>query len=75
MRAIMRSREETNERALAMYKQIYGERHPRVADILINLGAIQLDTGHYRERNNMTARLWTSCKPGTAKIIPRRRPI
>jgi serine/threonine protein kinase/tetratricopeptide (TPR) repeat protein len=39
--------EEINERALAMYKQIYGERHPRVAEILINLGAIQLDTGHY----------------------------
>jgi eukaryotic-like serine/threonine-protein kinase len=41
--------EEINERALAMYKQIYGERHPRVAEILINLGAIQLDTGHYAE--------------------------
>jgi serine/threonine protein kinase/tetratricopeptide (TPR) repeat protein len=39
--------EEINERALAMYKQIYGERHPRIAEILINLGAIQLDTGHY----------------------------
>jgi serine/threonine protein kinase/tetratricopeptide (TPR) repeat protein len=39
--------EQINERALAMYKQIYGERHPRVAEILINLGAIQLDTGHY----------------------------
>jgi serine/threonine-protein kinase len=39
--------EEINERALAMYKQIYGERHPRVAAILINLGAIQLDTGYY----------------------------
>src|ERR1700723_1171171 len=39
--------EEINQRALAMYKRIYGERHPRVAEILINLGAIQLDTGHY----------------------------
>ena len=39
--------EEINQRALLMYKQIYGERHPRVAEILINLGAIQLDTGHY----------------------------
>ncbi len=38
---------EINERALAMYKQIYGDHHPRVAEILINLGAIQLDTGHY----------------------------
>src|SRR5580692_6318291 len=41
--------EEINERALAMYKQIYGERHPRIAEILINLGAIQLDLGHYPE--------------------------
>ena len=30
-----------NLRALVMYKQIYGDRHPRVADVLINLGAIQ----------------------------------
>ena len=41
--------EAINQRALAMYKQIYGERHPRVADILINLGAIRLDLGHYAE--------------------------
>jgi serine/threonine protein kinase/tetratricopeptide (TPR) repeat protein len=36
-----------NLRALVMYKQIYGDRHPRVADILINLGAIESDAGHY----------------------------
>src|SRR5271167_4119495 len=41
--------EEINERALEMYKQIYGERHPRVADVLVNLGAIRLDRGHYPE--------------------------
>ena len=36
-----------NLRALVMYKQIYGDRHPRVADIVINLGAIEYDSGHY----------------------------
>jgi eukaryotic-like serine/threonine-protein kinase len=38
-----------NQRVLAMYKYIYGLRHPRVADIYINLGAIRLDLGHYPE--------------------------
>ncbi len=38
-----------NQRVLAMYKYIYGPRHPRVADIYINLGAIRLDLGHYPE--------------------------
>ncbi len=36
-----------NLRALVMYKQIYGDKHPRVADILINLGAIESDAGRY----------------------------
>ena len=38
-----------NQRVLGMYQQIYGERHPRVADVLINLGAIRFDLGHYAE--------------------------
>jgi serine/threonine-protein kinase len=38
-----------NRRVLSMYKQLYGERHPLVADILINLGASQLDRGNYPE--------------------------
>ncbi|MGO8788308.1 MAG: tetratricopeptide repeat protein [Terriglobia bacterium] len=38
-----------NERLLAIYRQTYGERHPLVADILINLGAVQHDLGHYQE--------------------------
>jgi serine/threonine protein kinase len=41
--------QELNERLLPMYKQIYGDRHPRVADILVNLGAIKYDLGHYSE--------------------------
>lgn len=41
--------EKLNQRVLAMSRQIYGERHPRVAEALINLGAIQQDLGHYPE--------------------------
>lgn len=38
-----------NEQALAMQRQLYGDRHPLVADTLINLGAIQFQEGHYAE--------------------------
>ena len=34
--------EALNERVLGMNRQLYGDRHPLVADTLINLGAIQL---------------------------------
>ncbi|MEO8451545.1 MAG: serine/threonine-protein kinase, partial [Gemmatimonadota bacterium] len=36
-----------NQQALTIYRQLYGERHPLVAAILINLGASQFDRGHY----------------------------
>ena len=32
-----------------MDRQIYGERHPHVADDLINPGAIQVEHGNYNE--------------------------
>ncbi len=45
-----------NRKVLAMNRKIYGERHPHVADILVNLGAIQLEftnlsaaEKHYRD--------------------------
>jgi len=38
-----------NLRVVAMDRQLYGERHPNVADDLINLGAIQSEWGHYTE--------------------------
>ena len=38
-----------NRRVLVMQRQLYGERHPLVADTLINLGAIQFQRGHYSE--------------------------
>lgn len=41
--------ESLNQQALAMDRQLYGDRHPHVADDLINLGAIQYDLGHYAE--------------------------
>ncbi|MBZ5552782.1 MAG: serine/threonine-protein kinase [Acidobacteriia bacterium] len=41
--------ESLNRRVMAMDRQLYGERHPHVADDLINLGAIQFDLGHYKE--------------------------
>jgi serine/threonine-protein kinase len=36
-----------NRRVLTMDRQLYGERHPHVADDLINLGAVQLEWGHF----------------------------
>ena len=44
-----RESEELNNRVLGMYRQLYGDRHPRVAEALVNLGAIQQDLGHYPE--------------------------
>jgi len=41
--------DELNERVLAGARRIYGERHPRVADVLINLGASLGDRGRYAE--------------------------
>ncbi len=41
--------EPLNQQALALYKQVYGDRHPLVSDCLINLGAIQYERGKYPE--------------------------
>jgi serine/threonine-protein kinase len=41
--------ETLNQQLLPMYRQIYGERHPRVADVLVNLAAIRHDRGRYSE--------------------------
>jgi serine/threonine-protein kinase len=38
-----------NRRVHSMYRQLYGERHPLVAEILMNLGATQFDRGSYVE--------------------------
>ena len=39
--------ETQNQQALALYKQVYGDKHPLVSDCLINLGAIQYERGRY----------------------------
>jgi serine/threonine-protein kinase len=41
--------ERLNQRVLAMHRQLYGERHPLVAEDLVNLGAIQYEHGHYSD--------------------------
>jgi eukaryotic-like serine/threonine-protein kinase len=41
--------EEFNRRALEIERRIHGDRHPFVADTLINLGAIEFERTRYRE--------------------------
>jgi tetratricopeptide (TPR) repeat protein len=43
------SSDELNRRVLAMDRRLFGERHPHVADDLINLGAVQLEWGKWPE--------------------------
>ncbi len=38
-----------NRRVLAMHQQIYGGRHPAIADDYLNLASIQNNLGHYPE--------------------------
>lgn len=45
--------ESLNKRVLEMHRQLYGERHPLVADTLINLGAIKYDLGYYAEADRL----------------------
>jgi serine/threonine-protein kinase len=39
--------ETLNQQALALYTQVYGDRHPLVSDCLVNLGAIQYERAKY----------------------------
>jgi serine/threonine-protein kinase len=39
--------ETLNTRVLGMRRSVYGERHPLVAEVLVNLGAVQQDLGNY----------------------------
>ncbi len=44
--------ESLNRQVLDIDRRIHGERHPNVADDLINLGAIQSNKGNYAEATN-----------------------
>jgi serine/threonine protein kinase/tetratricopeptide (TPR) repeat protein len=41
--------EALNQRVLSMHRELYGERHPLVADTLLNLSSIEFQRGHYTE--------------------------
>jgi serine/threonine protein kinase len=41
--------ETLNQRLLALHRELYGERHPLVADTLLNLASIEYQRGQYRE--------------------------
>ncbi len=45
--------ESLNRRALALHRQLYGDRHPSIADDLINLGAIQYELGRYSDAERL----------------------
>jgi len=68
--------ESLNQRVLAMDRQLYGERHPHLADDLINLGAIQFEQGHYsdaerfdRQALDITRSFYGNDHPETASQI------
>ena len=42
-----------NRRVLSIYRRLYGDRHPSVANILVNLGASQYDRGNYKEAERL----------------------
>jgi serine/threonine-protein kinase len=41
-----------NRRVLEMYRRFYGPGHPKVASVLVNLGASQHERGHYKDAEN-----------------------
>ncbi|HEV8215835.1 MAG TPA: serine/threonine-protein kinase [Gemmatimonadaceae bacterium] len=42
-----------NRRVLPVYRQLYGDRHPRVADALLNLAATAFDRGDYADAERL----------------------
>ena len=42
-----------NRIVLALDRQVYGEQHPRIADDLINVGAIEFDRGRHAEAERL----------------------
>jgi serine/threonine-protein kinase len=65
-----------NRRALSIERQILGERHPKVADSLVNLGATQKERGNYgdaerfyRQALEMTEGWYGPDHPETAGML------
>jgi serine/threonine protein kinase/tetratricopeptide (TPR) repeat protein len=68
--------ESLNQRLLAMDRELYGERHPHVADDVINLGAIQYERGRfseaerfYRQGLDITQSFYGKDHPATASAL------
>jgi serine/threonine-protein kinase len=68
--------ESLNQQVLAMDRKLYGDRHPHVADDLINLGAIKYDLGHYpeaeafdRQALDITQSFYGQNHPATASAL------
>ena len=68
--------EAINQPVLAIDRRIYGERHPQVANDLINLGAIQFEEGHFpqaekyqREALDITQGFYSKNHPETASAM------
>ncbi len=68
--------ESLNQRILAMDRELYGERHPHIADDLINLGAIQYERGrypeaerYYRQGLDITQSFYGKDHPATASAL------
>jgi serine/threonine-protein kinase len=62
-----------NRQVLAIYQQVYGSRHPQVAEILVNLGATQQERGNYKDAERfdrqalaMTRSFFGDSNPATA---------
>ena len=65
-----------NQRALSLGKHVLGERHPRVADNLVNLGAAEKERGnfaeaerYYRQALAITESWYGSDHPETAGML------
>jgi eukaryotic-like serine/threonine-protein kinase len=44
------------QEAMALHTKLHGPRHPLVADDLVNLGAVQIEKGHYPEAETLYRR-------------------
>jgi serine/threonine-protein kinase len=62
--------ESLNQRVLTINRQLYGDRHPLVADTLINLGAIQFQKGNYSESEQFNRQALDIVQSWYGKVHP-----